>query len=135
MVERSPTILIIDDDIDFRTLSARALEKRGFTVVAAAGSPRVESLLDVHQPDLIVVGSDLMGAGDAGVIDVVRRRHTPRSLPILVVSGSDDPGEDAVESDDRVTACHPRGLPAEDLVATVEVLLGMRPATPRGDQG
>jgi two-component system alkaline phosphatase synthesis response regulator PhoP len=80
------TILVIDDQRDFRDLVRRSLEPAGFDVILASDGVSGLKIAGQHHPDLVVL--DLTMAGMDG-LDVCRRlREDPRrqQLPILILS-------------------------------------------------
>jgi CheY-like chemotaxis protein len=91
------TILLVDDDPDCRTSFAEFLRLDGHTVLeAATGGAALETLEVVAhrrapRPDLLVV--DLLMPNINGVELVQRLRRSPRwaEIPILVVTGINDP--------------------------------------------
>lgn len=69
------TVLIVDDDEPFRTRLARAMEKRGFQPLVAAGVEDASSILKGIAPAFAVVDLRLE---DGDGLDVVNRIHDKR---------------------------------------------------------
>lgn len=69
------TVLIVDDDEPFRTRLARAMEKRGFQPLVAAGVEDAASILTGIAPAFAVVDLRLE---DGDGLDVVNRIHDKR---------------------------------------------------------
>lgn len=90
MSERSTdcgrTILLVDDDFDFRLQHRLYLEGRGYTVWECGGSAEARALLEEKRPDLIVADL-MMEEDDAGfaLCYFVKRRW--RDLPVIMVTG------------------------------------------------
>ena len=81
----SRSILVVDDDVTFRTHLARALTERGFEVSTAADRSLAVEIATAESPELAVV--DLRLGSDDG-LDVVRDLHRiDPSTRILVLTG------------------------------------------------
>ena len=88
-----PTILVVEDDAEMRTMYRLGLETAGFAIVEATGAADALALARERVPQLVV--ADLLLGACCGA-DLCRAlRHDPllRSIPIVVVSGM--PGEAA----------------------------------------
>lgn len=84
-------ILIIDDDPTQRLLARDALEAHGFAIEEAADGPEgiVKSL--VQRPDLVILDIVMPVLDGFTVCAELRHRKTTRGIPILIVTGLDDP--------------------------------------------
>ena len=81
------TILVVEDEDDLRTVTARALRSRGFLVQEASnGSDALARLLE-HPGTIDLVLSDLVLPGMSGLelVDAVREQHGP--IPFVLTSG------------------------------------------------
>ena len=91
------TVLLADDDEDFRAALAAALDEDGHDVVAVPnGAAALAALEDAAKgrgrpPDLLVL--DLLMPGVSGIEVLQRLRKSARwaRLPVLVVTGVNDP--------------------------------------------
>jgi CheY-like chemotaxis protein len=91
------TVLVADDDENFRVALAEALEGEGCEVIAVRNGTAVLAVLDVaarksaRRPDLLVL--DLVMPHMSGMEVLQRLRKSPewRRMPVLVVTGIDDP--------------------------------------------
>ena len=91
------TVLIADDDEDFRAALAETLDEDGYDVVAVPnGAAALAALEDAAKgrarpPDLLVL--DLLMPGVSGIEVLQRLRKSARwaRLPVLVVTGVNDP--------------------------------------------
>jgi two-component system response regulator RegA len=83
---RAPaTILVVDDDDAYRTQLSRALERRGFRVIAAAGA---DAALDLARENPITFASlDLRMPGGSGLALVRSLRALRPEAVIVVVTG------------------------------------------------
>ena len=79
-------ILIIDDEVSFRTIMALNFEARGFTVAQASSGDHGVQVADEESPDLILL--DLMMPGMSGFDTLRYFRGNPKtlSIPIIIVT-------------------------------------------------
>jgi len=80
-----PTILCIDDDVNFLELEKSILETNGYTVVIASDGPTGITLASESSIDVVVLAFK-MRAMDGGQVAEVLLKHQP-NLPIVVCTG------------------------------------------------
>ena len=80
-----PNLLLVDDDDTFREVLARALEKRGFEVIAFADAETALASIDGDLPELAVVDLKLPGA--SGLVLVERLHRLDPHTRIIVLTG------------------------------------------------
>jgi two-component system alkaline phosphatase synthesis response regulator PhoP len=93
----APTVLLADDDEDFRFVLAESLEAEGYDVVAVPNGAAALALLEdaakgrAAPPDLLVL--DLLMPKMSGLELLQRLRKSTRwaTLPVLVVTAVNDP--------------------------------------------
>jgi len=79
------TLLLVDDDLTFCRVLAKALEKRGFDVFTATEIASGLELADDHQPDFAVI--DLRIGNESG-LELVEKLHAKNpSLRMLMLTG------------------------------------------------
>jgi CheY-like chemotaxis protein len=91
------TILLVDDDRDFRATLADVLSDEGYSVIeASSGQAALAALDDLTRsrkpgPDVLVL--DLMMPGMSGIEVLQRLQKTPQwaRLPVVVLTGMNDP--------------------------------------------
>ncbi len=84
--QRSPTVLVIDDEATVLMLIREVLEELAYTVIEAADGPMGLALLDRSEPvDLLITDIGLPGMNGREVADAARRRR-PR-LKVLFITG------------------------------------------------
>jgi DNA-binding response OmpR family regulator len=117
------TILVIDDQKDFRELVGRALERQGFDVILAADGMSGLKIAMQHSPDLIVLDLTLP---DVDGLEVCKRlREDPRyqQLPILVMSARDSTPQRVLGLDTGADDYLVKPFHAEELIARVNAIL------------
>ncbi|MHA7816264.1 MAG: putative bifunctional diguanylate cyclase/phosphodiesterase [Pseudohaliea sp.] len=83
-------ILVSDDDMNVRLLTRQCLEAEGMTVVEAAdGQQALEAFLR-ERPDLIFLDVEMPGLSGLEVCRRIREMPQGESIPIMIVTGSDD---------------------------------------------
>jgi two-component system response regulator RegA len=79
------TLLLVDDDAPLRRSLQRALERRGFTVLAAEGLREALTLVQATRPDYAVV--DLRLEDGSGIELVRRLRDGQPRVRIVILTG------------------------------------------------
>ncbi|HVV51079.1 MAG TPA: response regulator [Polyangia bacterium] len=91
------TVLLADDDDDFRVLLAEALEDEGYAVIAVRSGAAVLGVLDAtakdrtRAPDLLVLDLLMPHMSGIEVLQRLRKSAEWASLPVLVVTAVNDP--------------------------------------------
>jgi CheY-like chemotaxis protein len=86
-----PTLLLIDDDLVSREVTATVLTMSGYTVhTAVDGDSAVEMLNGAFQPDAILMDAQMPGLSGTRLIAELRIRSKAR---VLAISGSNPPHE------------------------------------------
>ncbi|MEO8257566.1 MAG: ATPase, T2SS/T4P/T4SS family [Acidobacteriota bacterium] len=89
-------LLLVDDDAVVRRLGRMLLEKNGFNITEVAdGRAALEHL--VHDPEysLMVLDLSMPDMGGLEVLRHVRETANIASLPVVILTGSDDPDSEA----------------------------------------
>ena len=82
-----PTVLIVDDDPQIRTLVKKLLEKNYIRTRLARDVVEAQAVLELEAPDLIIL--DIMMPGEDGT-SFCRRLRQESSIPILMLSALGD---------------------------------------------
>ena len=89
-------VLVVDDSKDICFLWRRILEKHGAEVQSAESADQAVKTLQQYAPDVIVSDLTMPGVDGFGFIERIRglklRGHSGQDVPVLAVSGHDDPG-------------------------------------------
>lgn len=85
MSKKNKTILVIDDEQQFREYMTILLEKNNFTVFVAENGLVGEQQLNAYKPDLII--TDIVMPDKEGVEFIQNLRETDQKTPIIAVSG------------------------------------------------
>jgi two-component system OmpR family response regulator len=87
-MERSPHILIVEDDREIRTMVSRFLQKHEVRVSIAADARAMDKILESARIDLLVL--DLMLPGEDG-LSICRRLRARSTLPVIMLTASGEP--------------------------------------------
>ena len=80
-----PTILVIDDDQDWRAALKDSLEREGFSVVGIARGEWILSAVDLYRPALVVIDNQLAGPVLGLELLPTMRQRWP-DLPIVMMT-------------------------------------------------
>ena len=126
MTSSTATILVCEDDPSLRLLFRLTIEPRGYRVIEAGdGRSGIELALS-SAPDLMVID---MGLPDCTGIEVARALREESALertPILMTTGSMQPGDRLTAEDAGVDAFLYKPFDMVRLVTEIQRLLGRR---------
>ena len=83
-------ILVSDDDQNVRLLTRQCLEAEGMIVVEAADGPETLEVFVRERPDLVFLDVEMPGMTGLEVCERIRQLPQGESIPIMIVTGSDD---------------------------------------------
>ncbi len=81
--QKEEKILVVDDDVELQELLTRYLTEQGYSTSAVGDGTAMDSWLDQHHPDLIIL--DMMLPGEDG-LSLARRIRLRSSTPIIILS-------------------------------------------------
>jgi len=122
--EAKTRILVVEDDVSVSKFLRSLLESFGFAVHAERSGAAGIGYAAEHRPKLVILDLRLPDLGGYEVCRRLRRLYHPSVLPVLMLTGMDKPIDQlrgfAHGADAYLTKpCNP-----EELVHTVELLLG-----------
>ncbi len=83
-------ILVSDDDQNVRLLTRQCLEAENMIVVEAANGPETIDVFVRERPDLVFLDVEMPGMSGLEVCRRIRLMPQGESIPIMIVTGSDD---------------------------------------------
>jgi CheY-like chemotaxis protein len=118
------TVLIIDDEIHIRRLTARMLEMAGYQVLEAASGAQALSLLEETRPDVITCDITMPGMNGFEVLEALKSQPDTAEIPVIILTAA---GEE--KDADRATALGAADYVTKpfgtiNLVETIERQLG-----------
>lgn len=88
--DQHPKVLVSDDDMNVRLLTRQCLEAEGMVVVEAADGHQALEVFIRERPDLVFLDVEMPGITGLEVCRRIRGMPQGASLPIMIVTGSDD---------------------------------------------
>lgn len=85
MTKNKKTILIVDDDYDYRLQLKTQIENFGFDVITAEGRKEAEEVLAATKPDLGIYDL-MMETQDAGFILAYKSKKIYPDVPVIIAS-------------------------------------------------
>ncbi|MEH6590776.1 MAG: EAL domain-containing protein [Halioglobus sp.] len=83
-------ILVSDDDQNVRLLTRQCLEAENMIVVEASNGPETLDVFVRERPDLVFLDVEMPGMTGLEVCKRIRQMPQGESIPIMIVTGSDD---------------------------------------------
>jgi CheY-like chemotaxis protein len=88
-VRRQPTVLIVEDDMDTRTIYSTILQREGYRVLEAENAPDALALVEGELPAAILLDIGLPRFGGWGLASIWRDNAVTASIPIAVITAYD----------------------------------------------
>ena len=88
-------VLLVEDDAALRSLFCNALVIAGFAVREAADGMEALRLIDSAPPDVIVLDLGLPHVTGYDVLYELRQHSHTNQIPVVIITGSNDPLDDA----------------------------------------
>ena len=86
-----PLVMLVDDADVERAAVRRLLEREGYDVVEAADGLDALAVLEGSRPALILLDLSMPDLDGLALLQFLRQDVRWRSIPVVVVTGSDDP--------------------------------------------
>ena len=86
-----PLVMLVDDADVERAAVRRLLEREGYDVVEAADGLDALAVLEGSRPALILLDLSMPDLDGLALLQFLREDVRWRSIPVVVVTGSDDP--------------------------------------------
>jgi len=120
------TILIVDDEIHIRRLTARVLEMAGYRVLEAASGSEALQLIQETRPDVITCDISMPGMSGFDVLEALKAQPATANIPVIMLTaiGQEKDAARATElgAADYVT----KPFSSTNLIETIQRQLGRR---------
>jgi len=123
-----PRVLVVDDSLSVRKMVERALETKGFEVIAASSGAEAIERLDSSLPDVIVCDVVMPDVDGYGICEAVRAHPVLCHTPVLLISGIVNSAVLERAARVRSSAVLRKPFTADDLTRKVDELLAARSA-------
>ena len=118
-------VLIVEDDVETRTILRRLLENRGWRAVEAEHGRRALDLLATHSPDVILLDLMMPEMDGFEVLDALRSQERWRDIPVIVLTAMELTVEELRRLNQRVSQVLQKGhASADHLVDQIRGALG-----------
>jgi diguanylate cyclase (GGDEF)-like protein len=87
---RTPTVLIVDDDVTARALAREALEVAGFTVDEAGNGREAVERARLQTPDVVLMDVMMPEMDGFEACAALRKERATRHVPVLMMTGLED---------------------------------------------
>lgn len=134
MGQKTPTILVVDDNADNLELLARRLQKKGYETVCASSGKKALILLEEQSFDLVLLDIMMPMMSGTEMLEIIRTKSAMEDLPVIMATAKDS-SEDMVHSlklgaNDYITK--PIDFPV--LFARVQTQLALKAANDRNHE-
>src|SRR5215472_14264215 len=116
-------VLVVDDSLSVRKMVERALETKGFEVVAASSGAEAMERLDSTMPDLVVCDVVMPEVDGYRICETVRLHPVLSHIPVLLISGIVNSAVLDRAARVRSSAVLRKPFTADDLARKVDELL------------
>jgi CheY-like chemotaxis protein len=117
------TILIIDDDKDYRASLVGILEFETYTALEAENGQIGLQMINQHSPDLIVCDIDMPVMNGLEVLRTAKADPIVAKIPFLIVTGSNDELTLKTSHELEVEAYLTKPVDITEFLSTVDCLL------------
>jgi len=88
-MNKTPTILVADDEEIIRNILAKLIHALGYSVLQASNSTQAVSMIRQHKPELVLLDIIMPGVDSMEVLNTVRDDDTLKSTAIILISAID----------------------------------------------
>jgi CheY-like chemotaxis protein len=127
-------VLLVEDDPDFRSVLALALELQGYLVRQAAGGNQAIEFLRNEQPDIIVSDLEMSGGDGRALCKHTRRVSALSRIPFVILSAFVDPKSSGNLADLPADRCLSKQVPVAELLQLIKELLNGSHRGPRSTE-
>lgn len=86
----SKKILIVEDDTFLKSLASTKLTKEGYEVLPAGSVEELDTILESHTPDVILLDLLLPGTDGFGILKKIRENIKLTKTPVIIFSNLSD---------------------------------------------
>ncbi len=117
-------VLFVDDDALIRKLAEFAFGRiGGMTVITAANGQEALAVVDTEHPDVIVIDFMMPGMNGDEVLEILQSCPDTREIPVVFLSGIDDPDQVRAWIDSGATGCLAKPFDPTTLAKELEEML------------
>lgn len=88
MAEHKITVLVAEDEVDFRTIMTFWLESKGYAVIPASDGKAAVELVREKKPDVVFLDLNMLGMGGLEAFKHIRKFN--KNIPVIIISAHID---------------------------------------------
>jgi DNA-binding response OmpR family regulator len=125
--EKAYKILVVDDDKDIAERLESKLKREGYETVVAYDGEQALGRIAADDPDIIILDLMLPGLNGFEVLQEVRKKHSQRWRPVIIVSARDE--LDSLKKGYSLDADHYITKPCdlEDILRGIKTMISLIP--------
>ncbi len=86
----SKKVLIVEDDAFLKNLASTKLTKEGYEVFSAGSVEELDTIIESHTPDIILLDLLLPGTDGFGILKKIRENIKLTETPVIIFSNLSD---------------------------------------------
>ena len=90
MLQQSPDILIVDDDMDIRYMMQSILNYEGYQTKTCSGADELNTLLSDMRPAAIIMDMLLSGTDGKEICRKLKKKEATKHIPVMMISAHPD---------------------------------------------
>ena len=124
-MDSEASLLVVDDSEANRDMLSRRLQRRGYTVTAAAGGGQALELIAKHRYDLILLDLMMPVLGGFETLRMLQQEPQGRGVPVFVITAKhlDKSTQDMLGQESNVKAFFSKPVPIVNLVKKAHEVL------------
>jgi two-component system OmpR family response regulator len=124
-MQKTPRLLVVDDDGEIRSLLSNLLSNRGYRVKTARDEQEMRRILNSSRIDLVIL--DIMLPGKDG-LSICRELRASHSIPIIMLTARGDPTDRVVGLEIGADDYLAKPFDVRELEARIKAVLRRSPA-------
>lgn len=90
MTDKTPTLLVVDDEVNNRNVIVAQLKNEGYAITTAASGEEALELIDQQLPDLILLDVMMPGISGFDVAEILKNEKRTANIPIIMITALGD---------------------------------------------
>lgn len=124
-VDKTPTVMVVDDSLTMRKVLSRSLEREGYIVTTAKdGMDALQKLQEHHLPDIILLDIEMPRMDGFELARNIRDDKVMAHIPIIIISSRTAEKHRNVAKELGVNAFLGKPVQDDELMAEITALLG-----------
>jgi signal transduction histidine kinase/DNA-binding response OmpR family regulator len=124
----TPSVLVVEDNIDNRQMICRQLHKAGWRVIEAENGVRALAAIAIERPDVILLDLMMPEMDGFEFLRELRQKASWRSIPAIVLTAKDLTTEERQWLDGQTQRIYQKGSGSSQILDEIRNLLAVRSA-------